>query len=162
MLDYLEDDKAKLNDYYADTEDKFDDRLDCIQIQLNFFNNNLKTKMTWFSNYESILLNSIHDSYDLIDVLYDEIWEFYWEYINSSVCKLWRWFRAQTKESSKIYEEESEYMITSKSLKKSLDYEKGKSLGITDTINELSVIIEKLSNENHSLQSKLNNTTQER
>ena len=164
MMEILKDDQAKLNDFKADPDFRFDDRLDCIQIQLNYFFNNLKINMIWISNYESFSFSSIHDSYsfDPIYCCYSEVGDFYWLYINLSVCKLWRLFRAQTKESSKIYAEESEYMITSKFIKNDLSYEKLKSELIIVTKNELSVVIEKLRIENNFLQSNLDNMTQER
>ena len=129
MMEILKDDQAKLNDFKADPDFRFDDRLDCIQIQLNYFLNDLKTKMIWISNNKSSSLSSIHDSYsfDLIYDCYYEVWDFYWLCINSSVCKLWRLFRAQIKDSSKIYAEKSKNMFTSKLIKNDLTYQKLKS-----------------------------------
>ena len=53
-------------------------------------------------------------------------------------------------------------MITSKFIKNDLSYERLKSELIIATKNELSVVIDKLRIENNSLQSKLDNMTQER
>ena len=63
MMEILKDDQAKLNDFKADPDFRFDDRLNCIQIQLNYFFNDLKINMIWISNYESFSFSSIHDSY---------------------------------------------------------------------------------------------------
>ena len=87
MMEILKDDQAKLNDFKAYIAYRFDDRLDCIQIQLNYFFNDLNTKMIWISNYESSSFSSIHDSYsfDQIYDCYSEVGDLYWLYINSPV-----------------------------------------------------------------------------
>ena len=81
MMEILKDDQAKLNDFKADPDFRFDDRLDCIQIQLNYFFNNLKINMIWISNYESFSFSSIHDSYS-----FDPIYCCYSEGENFTGC----------------------------------------------------------------------------
>ena len=73
-MEILKDDQAKLNDFKSEIAFRFDDRLDCIQIQLNYFLNDLKTKMIWISNNKSSSLSSIHDSYSF-DLIYDCYYE---------------------------------------------------------------------------------------
>lgn len=111
--------------------------------------------MTWITGYK---LNSM----DPLEEWYADIEEFYWTYINSSVCKFWTHCRAPTEESNNLDETKSDDKISIENHRSSLNNYYLHSKAIIKLQNERKIENDKFSNENNDLRNKIKKITEER